>query len=243
MLKRPHCHQQRCMAEPLDLSKRQTPLRAATRVLEECRCLCNARGQVNNSFMHMQDSLKNSSSSAPDEDTLTSPSSESMATPHRQQLPDTLASPDKEPQSGRNTLQHPQPQSREHNKKGNSDAEKGQHAMCRHENQRQDPHSTDADFLFQHEGGQSAALLDTSATLSDWILRSAGSSAGASQRGSEAAEVAVRAEPLAAESAGAPSQLLDSLASLSDWARGGDGPRNRPAAPGGRQLGLISCLS
>ena len=190
------------------------------------------------SFVHAQDSLKNSSSSAPDEDTLTSPSSESMATPHRQPLPDRPASPDKEPQAGRGTLQQLEPQSRELKKKGNLNVGQGQHAMQRHEKPIQEPHNTDAGFLFQHKGGQSAALLDTSATLSDWILRSASSSAGASQRGSEAAEADAGAGPPAAESAGVPSQLLDSLASLSDWAHGGDGLRNRPPAPGGYRPGL-----
>ena len=105
----------------------------------------------------------------------------------------------------------------------------------------QEPHGTEEGFLFQHKGGQRAALLDTSATLSDWILRSASSSAGPSLRGSEAAEAEAWAGSPAAESAGVPSQLLDSLASLSDWAHGGvEGPRNKPIAPGGHQLGLIS---
>ena len=183
---------------------------------------------------HVQDSLRNSSSSAPDEDTLTSPSTDGMAIPHRQHLPDRLASPDKEPQAGGDMLQRPERQSREHNKSAISDVEKGRHAMQRHEKQRQEPHCTEAGFLFQHKGRQSAALLDTSATLSDWILRSASSSAGPSQRGSEAAEAEARAGSPAAESAGVPSQLLDSLASLSDWAHGGvEGPRNKPTAPGG----------
>ena len=204
-------------------------------------CLCNARAQVITSYVHMQDSLKNSSSSAPDEDTLNSPSTESTAAPHMQPLPDRLLSPDKEPRVGRDTLQQSEPESREHNTSGNLDVEKGQHAMRRREEPKQEPRGTDAGFLFQHKGGQSAALLDTSATLSDWILRSASSSAGPSQRGSEAAEADARAGSPAAESAGVPAQLLDSLASLSDWAHGGsEGPRNRPAAPGGLRLGLIS---
>ena len=179
---------------------------------------------------HVQDSLRNSSSSAPDEDTLTSPSTESMAIPHRQHLPDRLASPDKEPQAGGDMLQRPERQSRERNRSASSDVEK----------QRREPDGTEEGFLFQREGGQSAALLDTTATLSDWILRSASSSAGPSLRGSEAAEAEAGAGPLAAESAGVPSQLLDSLASLSDWAHGGDGPRHKEMAPGGHQLGLIS---
>ena len=188
---------------------------------------------------HVQDSLRNSSSSAPDEDTLTSPSTESMATFHRQHLPDRLASPDKEPQAGSDMLQRPERQRREQNKSAKSDVEKGQHAMQRHEKPRQETHGTEAGFLFQHKGGQCAALLDTSATLSDWILRSASSSAGPSQRGSEAAEAG--AGPPAAESAGVPSQLLDSLASLSDWAHGGaHGPKDKPIAPGGPGSGLIS---
>ena len=190
---------------------------------------------------HVQDSLRNSSSSAPDEDALTLPSTESMAINHRQQLPDRLATPDREPQAGGDMLQRPERQSREHNKSAIPDVENGRHAMQRPEKQRQEPHCTEAGFLFQHKGRQSAALLDTSATLSDWILRSASSSAGPSQRGSEAAEAEAGAGPPAPESAGVPSQLLDSLASLSDWAHGGvDGPRNKPIAPGGHQLGLIS---
>ena len=194
---------------------------------------------MNTSAVHMQDSLRNSSSSAPDEDALTSPSTESMAASHRQHLPDRLASPDKEPQAGGDMLQRPERQSREHNKSATSDVEKGRHAMQRHEKPRQESRGTEAGFLFQHKGGQCAALLDTSATLSDWILRSASSSAGPSQGGSEAAEA--EAGPPAAESAGVPSQLLDSLASLSDWAHGGaHGPKDKPIAPGGHGSRVIS---
>ena len=194
---------------------------------------------MNTSAVHMQDSLRNSSSSAPDEDTLTSPSTMSMAASHRQHLPDRLASPDKEPQAGGDMLQQPERQSREHNKSAISDVEKGWHAMQRHEKPRQESRGTEAGFLFQHKGRKCAALLDTSATLSDWLLRSASSSAGPSQRGSEAAEAEAGAGSPAAESTGVPAQLLDSLASLSDWAHGGDGPRDKQTAPGGHQLGLI----
>ena len=64
-----------------------------------------------------------------------------------------------------------------------------------------------------------AGLLDTSATLADWILCSTSSSANASQRGSdEAAELEVRRNESVATDRAPPSQLLDSLASLSEWA-------------------------
>lgn len=74
------------------------------------------------------------------------------------------------------------------------------------------------DLVRQAQPG-GAGLLDTSATLADWILRSTSSSAGASQRGSdEAAELEVRRNESAAADGAPPSQLLDSLASLSEWA-------------------------
>ena len=73
--------------------------------------------------------------------------------------------------------------------------------------------------LFRRAQLDGAGLLDTSATLADWILRSTSSSAGASQRGSdEAAELEVRRSESAAADGAPPSQLLDSLASLSEWA-------------------------
>ena len=73
------------------------------------------------------------------------------------------------------------------------------------------------------------SLLDTSATLADWIMRSTSSSAGASQRESdEAAELA--AELVAAPADVAYSSLV--LESLSEWALKPDNPSSNKSAPG-----------
>ena len=88
-----------------------------------------------------------------------------------------------------------------------------------HEGNRVSGADGDPRDLFRQAQPDGAGLLDTSATLADWILRSTSSSAGASQRGSdEAAELEVRRNESAAADGPPPSQLLDSLASLSEWA-------------------------
>ena len=69
--------------------------------------------------------------------------------------------------------------------------------------------------LFRQEDGQGAGVLDTSATLSDWIMRSTSSSAGASplQTG-ETAEAEAQCDSAAADVSGD----LELMASLSEWA-------------------------
>jgi hypothetical protein len=88
-----------------------------------------------------------------------------------------------------------------------------------HEGKRLSDAGGDPGDIYRQVQSDGTGLLDTSATLADWILRSTSSSAGASQRGSdEAAELEVRRDESATADSAPPPQLLDSLASLSEWA-------------------------
>ena len=87
--------------------------------------------------------------------------------------------------------------------------------------------------LMRQTARDGGGLLDTSATLADWIMRSTSSSAGASQRESdEAAE-------LAAEVAAAPADVAYSslvLESLSEWALKPENGSCKSPAPGKKLL-------
>lgn len=83
--------------------------------------------------------------------------------------------------------------------------------------------------LLQQAAPDGGGLLDTSATLADWIMRSTGSSAGVSHRESdEAAEAA--AELAAAPADVAYSSLL--LDSLPEWAAKPDNSSSRRTSQG-----------